>query len=207
VERAVYFDAWFPRQHCYHPSLPPRRLRMVDDLVDYRATMLVWSALVGGSLSLPYLEQRRTATSIRASASSSHAATHLAEHRSIVVDPLPEQRQQLLLGLDESPERGGELRRRQHVGKVSRRRQVPRAGHLIGHRLELYGDAALLLDQSQIDVALAPRILVVEIERLRMCIEHRGQRGGELSELRGKRGVRHETLTTCRLLDHADLLV
>ena len=57
MERAVYFDAWFPRQHCYHPSLPPRRLRMIDDLVDYRATTLVWSALGGGSLSLPYLEQ------------------------------------------------------------------------------------------------------------------------------------------------------
>ena len=57
MHRGVYFDAWFPRQHCYHPSLPPRRLRMVDDLVDYRATMLVWAALGGGSLALPYLEQ------------------------------------------------------------------------------------------------------------------------------------------------------
>ena len=57
MERAVYFDAWFPRQHNYHPSLPPRRLRMLDDLVEYRATMLVWSALGGGSIALPYLEQ------------------------------------------------------------------------------------------------------------------------------------------------------
>ena len=57
MERGVYFDAWFSRQHCYHPSLPPRRLRMVEDLRDYRATVLVWSALGGGSLSLPYLEQ------------------------------------------------------------------------------------------------------------------------------------------------------
>lgn len=56
AERAVYFDAWFPRQHCYHPSLPARRLKMIDDLEDYRATMLVWSALGGGSISLPYLE-------------------------------------------------------------------------------------------------------------------------------------------------------
>ncbi len=30
---------------------------MIDDLIDYRATMLVWAALGGGSLSLPYLEQ------------------------------------------------------------------------------------------------------------------------------------------------------
>jgi hypothetical protein len=57
MERGVYFDAWFPRQHNYHPSLPPRRLKMVDDLIDYRATVLVWSALGGGSISLPYLEQ------------------------------------------------------------------------------------------------------------------------------------------------------
>lgn len=57
MERGIYFDAWFPRQHCYHPSLPSRRLRMIDDLKDYRATTLVWSALGGGSLSLPYLEQ------------------------------------------------------------------------------------------------------------------------------------------------------
>ena len=57
LERGVYFDAWFPRQHCYHPSLPARRLRMIDDLDDLHATMLVWSALGGGSISLPYLEQ------------------------------------------------------------------------------------------------------------------------------------------------------
>lgn len=57
MQRGVYFDGWFPRQHCYHPSLPPRRLAMIDDLVEYGATMLVWSALGGGSISLPYLEQ------------------------------------------------------------------------------------------------------------------------------------------------------
>jgi hypothetical protein len=57
MERGVYFDGWFPRQHCYHPSLPPRRLKMIEDLEAYRATSLVWSALGGGSISLPYLEQ------------------------------------------------------------------------------------------------------------------------------------------------------
>jgi hypothetical protein len=56
-ERGVYFDAWFPLQHNYHPSFPPRRLRMIDHLEDYRATMLVWSALGGGNISLPYLEE------------------------------------------------------------------------------------------------------------------------------------------------------
>jgi len=57
MQRGVYFDGWFPNQHNYHPSLPPRRLRMVEELTDMRATMLVWSALGGGSVSLPYLEE------------------------------------------------------------------------------------------------------------------------------------------------------
>jgi hypothetical protein len=57
MERGVYFDAWFPRQHCYHPSLPARRLKMIEDLEAYHATSLVWSALGGGSISLPYLEE------------------------------------------------------------------------------------------------------------------------------------------------------
>jgi hypothetical protein len=57
MERGVYFDAWFPHQHCYHPSLPGRRLRMIEHLVEYRATTLVWSAMGGGSISLPYLEE------------------------------------------------------------------------------------------------------------------------------------------------------
>jgi hypothetical protein len=57
VERGVYFDAWYRLQHNYHPSLPPRRLRMIDHLQDYRATMLVWAALGGGVISLPYLEE------------------------------------------------------------------------------------------------------------------------------------------------------
>jgi hypothetical protein len=57
TERAVYFQGWFPRQHNYHPARPPRRLKMIDDLEAYRATLLVWSALGGGSISLPYLEQ------------------------------------------------------------------------------------------------------------------------------------------------------
>jgi hypothetical protein len=57
MERGVYFDAWFPQQHNYHPSFPPRRLRMIEHLEDYRATMLVWSALGGGNIALPYLEE------------------------------------------------------------------------------------------------------------------------------------------------------
>ena len=53
MERGVYFDGWFPRQHNYHPSLPPRRLRMIEELESYRATALVWSALGGGANNRP----------------------------------------------------------------------------------------------------------------------------------------------------------
>ena len=57
MQRGVYFDAWYPHQHNYHPGLPTRRLRMLDELEDMRATELLWSALGGGSISLPYLEE------------------------------------------------------------------------------------------------------------------------------------------------------
>lgn len=57
MERAVYFDGWYSGTWCQHPSMPPRRLAMLDDLVAMRATTLVWAGLGGGSISLPYLEE------------------------------------------------------------------------------------------------------------------------------------------------------
>lgn len=56
MERGIYFDGWYRDNHCYHPSLPFRSMQMVEDLEKYKATILVWSALGGGSISLPYLE-------------------------------------------------------------------------------------------------------------------------------------------------------
>jgi hypothetical protein len=56
MERGVYFDGWYRGNHCYHPSLPYRSMRMVEDIERCRGTLLVWSALGGGSISLPYLE-------------------------------------------------------------------------------------------------------------------------------------------------------
>jgi len=55
MERGIYFDAWYKHNHCYHPSLPMRSMQMIEDLERYRGTMLVWAALGGGSISLPYL--------------------------------------------------------------------------------------------------------------------------------------------------------
>ena len=57
MERGVYFDGWTPHTWNQHPSMPPRRLTMLDDLEDMGATVLVWAGLGGGSISLPYLEE------------------------------------------------------------------------------------------------------------------------------------------------------
>jgi len=57
MERGIYFDGWFPNDHCYHPSMPPRRAAMLDDVADMRGTILVWAGLGGGTISLPYLEE------------------------------------------------------------------------------------------------------------------------------------------------------
>jgi hypothetical protein len=56
LERGVYAQGWFARGYNYHPSLPPRRLKMAEDFAEYRATMITWPSLGGGPISLAYLE-------------------------------------------------------------------------------------------------------------------------------------------------------
>ncbi|BDZ51452.1 hypothetical protein GCM10025867_36930 [Frondihabitans sucicola] len=61
MERGVYAQGWFSRGHNYHPSLPPRRLKMVEDFAEYRATLITWPSLGGGPISLAYLEDEASA--------------------------------------------------------------------------------------------------------------------------------------------------
>ena len=56
MERGVYAQGWFARGYNYHPSLPPRRLKMAEDFEQYRATIMTWPSLGGGPISLAYLE-------------------------------------------------------------------------------------------------------------------------------------------------------
>ncbi|MCL1899917.1 MAG: hypothetical protein FWG11_05305 [Promicromonosporaceae bacterium] len=56
MERGVYFDGWYRNSWNIHPTLPPRRLQMLEDLEEMGATALVWAGLGGGVISLPYLE-------------------------------------------------------------------------------------------------------------------------------------------------------
>jgi len=56
VERGISAPGWFANGRCYHPSFPPRSLKMVEDFVDYRGTVITWPSLGGGGISLSYLE-------------------------------------------------------------------------------------------------------------------------------------------------------
>ncbi|MBE6935029.1 MAG: hypothetical protein E7458_00855 [Ruminococcaceae bacterium] len=56
MERGTYIQGWYKNNHCYHPGLPYRSLQMIEELERQHATILVWSAMGGGSISLPYLE-------------------------------------------------------------------------------------------------------------------------------------------------------
>ncbi len=57
MERGIYFDGWIKHEYCYHPSLPMRNARMLEDLERYHGTVLCWAGLGGGSISLPFLAQ------------------------------------------------------------------------------------------------------------------------------------------------------
>jgi hypothetical protein len=56
MERGIYAQGWYHRGRCYHPSLPPRSLKMTEDFAEYRGTIITWPSLGGGAISLSYLE-------------------------------------------------------------------------------------------------------------------------------------------------------
>jgi hypothetical protein len=55
--RGVHFMAWHRDMWNYHPSLPMKRLRMLDDVVAMGGTTLLWSCLGSGGIGLPYLDK------------------------------------------------------------------------------------------------------------------------------------------------------
>lgn len=57
MERAIYCYNWLARRHNFHPSHQMKSMPMIEDLELLKPTMLVWSTMGSGSLSLPYLEE------------------------------------------------------------------------------------------------------------------------------------------------------
>lgn len=56
MERGVFCMGFYSGIHGFHPVLPPKTRKTVEDLVDLKATALFWSLLGSGSLSLANLE-------------------------------------------------------------------------------------------------------------------------------------------------------
>lgn len=58
MERAVYCYAWLPGRPNCHPVHTMKHIGMVEDLVKNHATMLSWSMMGSGAISLPFLERQ-----------------------------------------------------------------------------------------------------------------------------------------------------
>lgn len=58
MERAVYCYAWLPGRPNCHPVHTMKHIGMVEDLEKNRATMLCWSMMGSGAVSLPFLERQ-----------------------------------------------------------------------------------------------------------------------------------------------------
>jgi len=56
MERGLHFMCWYPEYYNYHPSLPIKRVQMIEDIVGYRGTVLIWSCLGGGAIGPQWLE-------------------------------------------------------------------------------------------------------------------------------------------------------
>ncbi|HEY5583797.1 MAG TPA: hypothetical protein VIK78_04810 [Ruminiclostridium sp.] len=57
MERAIYCYNWLAGRNNFHPSHQMKSMPMIEDLEVLKPTMLVWSTMGAGSISLPYLEE------------------------------------------------------------------------------------------------------------------------------------------------------
>ncbi len=55
--RGMHYMCWHERDWNYHPSMPMKRLQNVQDIVDMRGNLLLWSCLGSAAIGLPYLER------------------------------------------------------------------------------------------------------------------------------------------------------
>ncbi len=55
--RGMHYMCWFGEDWNYHPSLPMKRLQQVQDIVDVRGNLLLWSCLGSAAIGLQYLDK------------------------------------------------------------------------------------------------------------------------------------------------------
>ena len=58
MERPAYFYAWLPGRPNCHPVHTMRHIGMIEDMENAHVTMLCWSMMGSGALSLPFLERQ-----------------------------------------------------------------------------------------------------------------------------------------------------
>ncbi|MDR3172919.1 MAG: hypothetical protein LBU19_01595 [Treponema sp.] len=58
MERAFYFQTWLPNRPNTHPVHPMKHQGMIEDMVNNHATMLAWSMMGGGAVSLSFLQDQ-----------------------------------------------------------------------------------------------------------------------------------------------------
>lgn len=55
--RGMHYMCWFKEDWNYHPSMMSKRLQQVQDIVDIKGNMLLWSCLGSGAIGVPYLHK------------------------------------------------------------------------------------------------------------------------------------------------------
>ena len=53
--RGMHYMCWHERDWNYHPSMPMKRQQNIQDIVDMRGNLLLWSCLGSAAIGLPYL--------------------------------------------------------------------------------------------------------------------------------------------------------
>ena len=79
---------------------------------------------------------------------------------------------------------------------MSGHRKIPISEHAFGGRAKLGGEAAVIVRELLIRGEFRPRVVVGEVERLLVCVEHVDHRGDQRADLSRKGRALGQALTT-----------
>lgn len=55
--RGLHYQAWYKDMWNYHPCLPMKNIKMINDITDMEGNMLIWSCVGSAGIGLPFLEK------------------------------------------------------------------------------------------------------------------------------------------------------
>jgi hypothetical protein len=176
---------WAPERRDGQPGGPRRCAQTTSRLAEEESTRFHPTSIARGYDG--YLG------SVRADSRLPHLAEQLPIPDVLVIEEIAE----LPLHGDERLEGCNGLGPRDRPFVVDAHGQVPVSGHALGNCPEPRRDIPVLVDELRVGVVLRPSVLVIQVERLDVGLEHVRQGARQRTEPRRQHGVLGQALSAC----------